>query len=65
MQRTVRKDNPFERTIRTQLHARGYRYRIHYPSPGMRRTTCDFAFALKQPGGSDGSVSRRAGRVSH
>jgi len=44
MQRTVRKDNAFERAIRSQLHARGYRYRIHYPIPGMRRTTCDFAF---------------------
>ncbi|TCR76846.1 very short patch repair endonuclease [Rhizobium sp. BK376] len=42
MQRT--KDNPFERTIRSQLHARGLRYRIHYLIPGMKRTTCDFAF---------------------
>jgi len=44
MQRTARKDNLFERTIRSQLHARGLRYRIHYPIPGMKRTTCDFAF---------------------
>ncbi|MBX5303166.1 very short patch repair endonuclease [Rhizobium sp. NLR12b] len=44
MQRTVRKDNPFERKVRSQLHARGLRYRIHYSVPGMKRTTCDFAF---------------------
>jgi len=44
MQRTSRKDNPLERSIRSQLHARGLRYRIHYPIPGMKRTTCDFAF---------------------
>jgi DNA mismatch endonuclease, patch repair protein len=44
MQRTARKDNAFERTIRSQLHARGLRYRVHYPLPGMKRTTCDFAF---------------------
>ncbi|TAY88094.1 very short patch repair endonuclease [Rhizobium leguminosarum] len=44
MERTARKDNPFERTIRSQLHASGLRYRVHYPLPGMKRTTCDFAF---------------------
>ncbi|ANL30119.1 very short patch repair protein Vsr (plasmid) [Rhizobium phaseoli] len=45
MQRTARKDNTFERTIRSELHARGLRYRIHYPIPGMKRTSCDFAFS--------------------
>lgn len=44
MQRTARRDNPFERGVRSQLHARGLRYRIHYPIPEMKRTTCDFAF---------------------
>ncbi|ARO32686.1 very short patch repair endonuclease Vsr protein (plasmid) [Rhizobium sp. NXC14] len=44
MQHTARKDNPFELTIRSHLYARGLRYRIHYPIPGMKRTTCDFAF---------------------
>lgn len=44
MQRTARKDNAFERAVRSQLHARGLRYRVHYPILGMKRTTCDFAF---------------------
>lgn len=44
MQRTARKDNAFEREVRSQLHARGLRYRIHHPIPDMKRTTCDFAF---------------------
>ncbi|MCV9961950.1 very short patch repair endonuclease [Pararhizobium sp. BT-229] len=44
MQRTARKDNDFERTVRSLLHAQGLRYRIHYPLPGLKRTTCDIAF---------------------
>ncbi|MGO7981460.1 very short patch repair endonuclease [Rhizobium johnstonii] len=44
MQRTAQKDNSFERAVRSQLFARGHRYRIHYSIPGMKRTTCDFAF---------------------
>lgn len=44
MQRTPRKDNEFERTVRSLLHRRGLRYRIHYPLPGLKRTTCDIAF---------------------
>lgn len=44
MQRTVRKDNAFEREVRSLLFGRGFRYRIHYPLPGMKRTTCDVAF---------------------
>ncbi|MBY3544444.1 very short patch repair endonuclease [Rhizobium laguerreae] len=44
MQRTARRDNPFERTVRSLLHARGLRYRIHFPIPELKRTTCDIAF---------------------
>lgn len=44
MQRTARKDNPFERSVRSLLHAQGIRYRIHFPLPGLRRTSCDIAF---------------------
>ncbi|MGO7374930.1 very short patch repair endonuclease [Rhizobium ruizarguesonis] len=44
MQRTVREDNGFERAVRSLLHDRRLRYRIHYSIPGMMRTTCDIAF---------------------
>ncbi|SES46508.1 T/G mismatch-specific endonuclease [Rhizobium sp. NFR03] len=44
MQRTARKDNPFERAVRSQLYARRFRYRIHHKIPGLKRTSCDFAF---------------------
>ena len=44
MQRTTRKDNAFERSVRSLLRAEGLRYRIHHPLPGLKRTTCDLAF---------------------
>ncbi|WP_234838020.1 very short patch repair endonuclease [Sinorhizobium meliloti] len=44
MQRTARKDNEFERSVRSLLHGRGFRYRVHFLLPGLRRTTCDIAF---------------------
>lgn len=48
MQRTRRRDNSFEVSVRSQLYYRGFRYRIHYPIPGMKRITCDIALpALK------------------
>lgn len=43
MQRTRGRDNPFEVLIRSQLYAKGIRYRAHYPVPGMKRITCDIA----------------------
>lgn len=43
MQRTRGRDNPLELSVRSQLYARGLRYRIHYPLPGMKRVTCDVA----------------------
>jgi DNA mismatch endonuclease (patch repair protein) len=43
MQRTHGRDNAFEKSVRSQLYARGVRYRIHYPVPGMKRITCDLA----------------------
>lgn len=43
MQRTHGHDNSFERSVRSLLYARGLRYRIHYPVPGMKRITCDLA----------------------
>lgn len=44
MRRTRGRDNAFERTVRSLLYAKGLRYRIHYPVPGMKRITCDLAF---------------------
>ncbi|WP_421927187.1 very short patch repair endonuclease [Neoaquamicrobium sediminum] len=43
MQRTHGRDNAFEKSVRSLLYARGLRYRIHYPVPGMKRITCDLA----------------------
>lgn len=43
MHRTRGHDNPFERAVRSRVYAKGIRYRIHYPVPGMKRFTCDLA----------------------
>jgi len=43
MQRTRGRDNPFEVLIRSQLYAKGIRFRAHFPVPGMKRITCDIA----------------------
>lgn len=43
MQRTTKRDNPFEVSIRSQLYDKRLRYRVHYPVPGMKRITCDIA----------------------
>ena len=39
-----RKDNEAELAVRRLLHAAGYRYRVHYPVPGLPRRTIDIAF---------------------
>lgn len=39
-----RKDNDAELAVRRLLHAAGFRYRVHYPVPGLRRRTIDIAF---------------------
>jgi DNA mismatch endonuclease (patch repair protein) len=44
MQRTRTRDTPGEVALRKLLHARGYRYRIDQPLPGLRRRA-DLVFA--------------------
>ncbi|MDX3231155.1 very short patch repair endonuclease [Streptomyces sp. ME19-01-6] len=44
MSRQTNRDTSAERAVRQLLHASGYRYRIHYPVPGMRRRKIDIAF---------------------
>jgi DNA mismatch endonuclease (patch repair protein) len=43
MQRTVGRNNPFERSVRSLLHASGIRYRVHYSLPVLKRCNCDLA----------------------
>jgi DNA mismatch endonuclease, patch repair protein len=44
MQRQRRRDTGPELLIRQLLHARGLRYRVAWPIPGLRRRTVDIAF---------------------
>lgn len=41
---TAGRDNAFERAVHALLYAQDMRYRIHYPLPGLKRTTSDIAF---------------------
>lgn len=44
MSRQARRDTAPEVAIRRVLHARGLRFRVAYPVPGMSRRTIDIAF---------------------
>ncbi|MET8014547.1 very short patch repair endonuclease [Streptomyces sp. NPDC005271] len=44
MSRQTNRDTSAERAVRQLLHASRYRYRIHYPVPGMPRRKIDIAF---------------------
>ncbi|MER7006710.1 very short patch repair endonuclease [Dactylosporangium sp. NPDC000555] len=44
MSRQRRRDTAPEVSIRQLLHAQGYRYRVAWPIPGLRRRTVDIAF---------------------
>ncbi|MEU8498011.1 very short patch repair endonuclease [Streptomyces lavendulae] len=44
MSRQTSRDTNAERAVRRLLHASGYRYRTHFPVPGMPRRKIDIAF---------------------
>ncbi|MCL7496334.1 MULTISPECIES: very short patch repair endonuclease [Streptomyces] len=44
MSKQTNRDTGAEWAVRQLLHASGYRYRTHYPVPGMRRRKIDIAF---------------------
>ena len=47
MQRQRQKDTAAEQALRSLLHRRGFRYRVDYPLPGLRRRA-DIAFPSKR-----------------
>ena len=44
MRQQASQDTGAELAVRQLLHSAGYRYRVHYPVPGMRRRKIDIAF---------------------
>lgn len=48
MSRLRRRDNERELSLRRALHAEGFRFRVTYPVPGLRRRTIDIAFTRRR-----------------
>lgn len=48
MTNTPRRDNPFELQVRKTLHARGLRYRVDKPLPGITRSRPDVVFPTEK-----------------
>jgi len=43
LRRVKRRDNLFEKSIRSRLYARGVRYRLDFPLRQLKRISCDLA----------------------
>ena len=48
MSRQATRDTRPERAIRSALHAAGYRFRVAYPVPGLKRCSIDVAFPRRR-----------------
>ncbi|WP_425476567.1 very short patch repair endonuclease [Arenimonas composti] len=48
MARTTGRDNEWERSVRSCLHRRGLRFRLHYKVSGLPRRTVDIAMPGKR-----------------
>jgi DNA mismatch endonuclease (patch repair protein) len=48
MAATRGRDNERELSLRSELHKRGLRFRVHYEVPGNRRRSIDIAFPAKR-----------------
>ncbi len=48
MTRTAQKDNMGERALRSELHRRGFRFRLHHRVLAGNRRTVDIAFTLSK-----------------
>ncbi len=48
MVNTPRRDTPFEMRVRRILHARGFRYRVDRPMPGVTRSRPDVVFPTER-----------------
>lgn len=48
MSRLRRRDNERELSLRRALHAEGFRFRVTYPVPDLRRRTIDIAFTRRR-----------------
>lgn len=48
MQGNGRRDTAPELSLRSDLHARGWRFRVQYPVPGRSRRSADIAFTKRK-----------------
>ncbi len=48
MARTPGRDNGLEKEVRSALHRRGIRFRLHYPVPSRPRRTIDIALPVRR-----------------